>query len=75
MPEDNLSSLERVRRRLYSNQPVEEAEPQQLHEEKAEQSRGWNKLKAAQADKTAAPSDTAAIAKTNGRGAAKVSVN
>jgi hypothetical protein len=48
MPEENLSSLERVRQRLYSNQAPAQEDLASLHEKKVEQPTGWDKLKSAQ---------------------------
>ena len=54
MPEDNLSSLERVRRRLYSNKPVEETTNSVLSQKPKESTKGWDRLKTVQALKVEA---------------------
>ena len=48
MPEDNLSSLERVRQRLYSNTPLDDGAENSLSQRTVTPSKGWDKLKAAQ---------------------------
>ncbi len=62
--------------KIYHNQPnIYRLTAAQVEDLDQRMSAKIAKLKAAQEDKTAGPSDTDAIAKTNGRGAAKVSVN